>query len=126
VPRFSTVMGRLGREILITLLLLALGLVAVPAAVFHTGGMLFGPYEAGTEGLGNFYADLLDALNDGSYIAWVLVLAPWACVALLRVALALWRRAPSQARSSRAAGRRRQTPPRARVRRHVDDSASRA
>ena len=82
---------RLLRELLIGLVLLLLGVFLLPVAVFQLGGVLFGPYEAGSGGLGSFLDALFTALGQGEGAAWVLVLSPLGVVLLLRLGLWLLR-----------------------------------
>ena len=95
MSRPRTALRRLTRELLLACLLLIAGVGLLPAAVYHTGSRLFGPYELDGGGMGVFYAELLDQLADGSAVAWALVLSPWLCVSLCRLAVALWRARPA-------------------------------
>lgn len=90
-----TVLSRVTRELLLAVVLLIAGVALLPAAVYHTGSRLFGPYELDSGSMGVFYAELLDQLADGSLAAWALVLSPWLCVSLCRLAAALWRARPA-------------------------------
>lgn len=82
---------RLLRELLIALVLLLLGVLALPVAVFQLGGVLFGPYEAGSGGLSSFLDGLFDSLGQGEGAAWLLVLSPLGVVLMLRIGLWLLR-----------------------------------
>lgn len=79
------------REVLIALGLLLLGLVVLPVTVFQLGGVLFGPYEAGSGGLGSFLDALFASLRQPDGAAWLLVLSPLGVVLLLRIGLWLLR-----------------------------------
>jgi len=79
------------RELLITIVLLLIGVFLLPVAVFHLGGVLFGPYEAGSGGLGSFLDALFTALGQREGAAWVLVLSPLGVVLMLRLGLWLLR-----------------------------------
>lgn len=90
-----TALRRLTRELLLAVVLLTAGVGLLPAAVFHTGSRLFGPYELDGGSMSVFYAEVLDQLADGSLTVWALVLSPWLCVTLCRMAAALWRARPA-------------------------------
>ncbi len=76
------------RETLLALVLLAVGLFALPAAVYLVGQEIIGPYEAGLAG---FYDAIGNALIAGNPYAWILVLSPYLSVQLLRLLLRLRR-----------------------------------
>lgn len=76
------------RELLIALVLLLLGMLVLPVAVFQLGGALFGPYEGGSGALGSFLSALFISLGQGDGAAWILVLSPLGVVVMLR--LGLW------------------------------------
>ena len=67
-------------------ILLAIGLVLVPLAVFWTGTAVFGAYAEG--GLGDFLSRLASDLTSGSRALWFLVFAPYLVWQCLR--LSLW------------------------------------
>lgn len=77
---------RLLRESIIALLLLGVGLVALPLAVFYVGTAFFGAYEGGTGGAGSFLDAIFSALAGGDRGAWLLVLSPFVVITLLRMA----------------------------------------
>jgi hypothetical protein len=81
------------RELVIALVLLLAGLLLLPAAVYMTGQLLFGPYEGGG-GPGAFYRNLYAALGAGGLAAWLLVLSPLGVVTLARVAWGIFRARP--------------------------------
>ena len=81
------------RESIVAAVLLLIGALLVPVAVYQTGMLIFGEYGGGTMGdfLARFYADL----GSGGAL-WLLVLAPYLAYLLLR--LGLWgirRRSPA-------------------------------
>ncbi|MCC5861064.1 MAG: hypothetical protein JJT93_04040 [Gammaproteobacteria bacterium] len=78
--------NRLLGESLGVLVLLALGFVALPLAVYYVGSAFFGPYEGGTGGAGSFLGALFAALAAGDRGAWLLVLSPLLVITLLRLA----------------------------------------
>lgn len=90
-PRIGSIARR---ELVFALVLLVLGVLVLPAAVFGTGQVLFGAYEAG--GLGAFYADLFAALARGGLAAWLLVLSPLGVVVLARLAWRIFRARPER------------------------------
>lgn len=79
---------RVVRELLTALVLLVLGVLVLPLAVFQLGGLLFGAYEGGTGSLGSFFEALFEALGQRDTAAWLLVLSPLGMVLLLR--LGVW------------------------------------
>ena len=66
---------------------LAVGLFALPAAIFAVGGALLGPYGE-THRLGRFYGDFFGDLAEPSLRAWTIVLGPLALVSVLRLIFA--------------------------------------
>jgi hypothetical protein len=81
---------RLGKEAVLAALLLALGLLALPAAIFVVGRQIMGPYE-GENGLASLAGAIWTALGTGQPAAWALVLSPYLVVQLVRLALGLRR-----------------------------------
>lgn len=79
--------GRLRKELLIFGLMLFVGLVLLPMAIFETGQVLLGEYSDDGTGLGHLYGVLLKDLSKGRAAAWLLVLGPWLGVQLIRI---LW------------------------------------
>lgn len=78
------------RELSIAAGLLALGLIALPFAIYFVGQRLLGDYEGpGALGLAeNIWLDLL-ALHP---LTWLLVLTPYGIVQLARLMRRIWRR----------------------------------
>ena len=66
---------------------LAIGLFALPAAIFGVGGALLGPYGENA-GLGRFYGDFFGDLAEPSLRAWAIALGPLALVSVLRLIFA--------------------------------------
>jgi hypothetical protein len=81
---------RLRNEALLAVLLMAVGLLALPAAIFVVGGQIMGPYE-GENGLASLAGAIWTALGTGQPAAWTLVLSPYLVVQLFRLALGLRR-----------------------------------
>ena len=81
--------GRLKTEIIVFVILLAIGLVLVPLAVFWTGTAVFGAYAEG--GLGDFLSRLASDLTSGSRALWFLVFAPYLVWQCLRLVALAWR-----------------------------------
>ena len=77
----------LRRELLWLAVLLALGFLALPAAVYWVGAELLGEYRP-DGGMGRFYADLYAEVTGGNAWAWALLCGPWLGVTALRL---LWR-----------------------------------
>ena len=83
----------LRRELIIAAVVFAFGFFVLPLAIYWVGRELVGGYspEAGGMPLAeSIWADLLHF----RLAAWVLVLAPYGVVQLLRLARRLWRAAP--------------------------------
>lgn len=80
--------NRLLGECLLIIVLLLIGLIGLPLATFHAGGLILGAYEGGTGGAGSFLDAFYGALSAGDRGAWLLVLSPLGVVTLLRVARA--------------------------------------
>jgi hypothetical protein len=66
---------------------LAIGLFALPAAIFAVGGALLGPYGE-TGRLGRFYGDFFGDLAEPSLRAWAIALGPLALISVLRLIFA--------------------------------------
>jgi hypothetical protein len=77
------------RELLLAVLLLALGVIGLPALVFLVGQRILGDYEGGMTA---FYQTIGDALTRGNPFAWLLILSPLIVIEFLRVCLWLRRR----------------------------------
>jgi hypothetical protein len=70
------------RELTLTGVLLAIGLLVLPLSIFAVGQQVIGEYEGGIVGLmGAIWA----ALAGGQWPAWLLVLSPYVVVQLLRL-----------------------------------------
>ncbi|MGI9263795.1 MAG: hypothetical protein ACR2QU_02625 [Gammaproteobacteria bacterium] len=78
---------RLRKELTIFSIMVAIGLVVLPFAVFKTGEILLGEYSSEGQGIGHLYGDILRGLSAGDWTAWLLVLGPWLGIMLLRT---LW------------------------------------
>jgi hypothetical protein len=77
------------REAILFLVLLALGLVVLPAVIFIVGDAIFGEY--GGTGFGDFYGALLTDLVNINIAAWFVVLSPYFVWQLLRMTFAAFR-----------------------------------
>jgi len=75
------------RELTWLAVLLPLGFLALPAAVYVVGAELLGEYRP-DGGMGQFYGDLYAAVAAGDPWAWLLLSGPWLCITALRL---LWR-----------------------------------
>jgi hypothetical protein len=78
---------RLRFELIFNAVLLAIGLLLVPAAVFFTGQALLGEYSSDGNGMLSLYASIIQDMGQGRAAAWLLVLSPMLGITLLRV---LW------------------------------------
>lgn len=76
--------SRLRFELILGSALLAIGLFALPAAVFYVGSGLLGPYGE-KAGVGTFYADFFGDLASASGRAWALALGPLVLVSWVRL-----------------------------------------
>lgn len=91
--RFSQFFGRLtglpgwSREILLTVLVLAAGLVLMPVLVFYAGSSLLGRYEGAS--LEHMFQSVYAGLQAGSVASWIVLLGPYGLYLLFR-ALRLW------------------------------------
>ena len=81
---------RLRRELYILGGCLAAGLIVMPVCVYIAGTLTLGPYYSG--GWVAFFVDLFKGLFRGWWVAWVLVLGPYALVAFLRLTRQVYRR----------------------------------
>lgn len=87
----KSISSTLKRELIVAGVLIAIGLLVLPVAVYLVGQEVVGDYEsdAGLIGLlGQIWLDFV-SLEPG---AWLLVLSPYAIVQLLRFALLVKRR----------------------------------
>jgi len=85
----------LKRESLLLVILIAVGAVLLPAAVWFVGQAVFGAYADG--GFGSFYGALFARVAAGERSAWFLVLSPYLGVQTLRAMLLAWRLTQSRA-----------------------------
>ena len=81
-------------ELILALVLLAIGGLVVPVAVYWVGGLLAGEY-AGEGGIRQLFLSIWSDAGRGRLSAWVLFLAPYLAVQLIRLAWVLLR--PPQA-----------------------------
>jgi hypothetical protein len=77
-------------EIILAVALLAVGLLLVPAAVYWVGSAVVGDY-AGDGGAGALISKIWADAGRGRLTAWVLFLAPYLIVQLLRLSWAVMR-----------------------------------
>lgn len=84
---------RIGRELLILGCALAFGLLASPPLVWLVGQRAFGAYADG--GLQALARNFFRGLADGSFGFWLVGLAPYAVVLLIRALIAIFRYAPA-------------------------------
>jgi hypothetical protein len=84
------------RETVLLVILLLVGLAAIPIAVFWIGSQLLG--EFGGTGFAEFFGVLTTKLLEGEPGAWILVLSPYLGIQCLRLASLAWRtgRQPTQ------------------------------
>ena len=82
------------RELILLACALAVGVLAMPPLLWLVGTRTLGPYPGGGIGamLGNFFR----GLGGGSLGFWVVALAPYLFVTLLRALIALARLSPAE------------------------------
>jgi hypothetical protein len=77
--------ARVKYELKLAAVMLFIGLVPVPVAVYFVGQAVVGPYE-GASGLFGLIGQIGSDLAQARLAAWILVLSPYAIVQLLRAA----------------------------------------
>jgi len=84
---------KVGREVLILVCALAFGLLAMPPLLWFAGRRALGPYaDGGVEALAqNFF----QGLEKGSFAFWVVGLAPYLIVLLMRALFGIVRGLPT-------------------------------
>jgi len=85
---------RLRFELIFNGVLILIGLLLVPAAVFYTGQELLGEYATDGRGLLHLYASVLKDMGRGEPAAWALCLSPVLGITLLRLLWLPLRRRP--------------------------------
>lgn len=73
---------RLIHELYLFAILLFIGYIVLPVAIYFVGGAVFGAYE---DGYAAFFAGLTRNLAGLSGVYWFLVLSPWLSVQTLRL-----------------------------------------
>jgi hypothetical protein len=97
--RFSQFFGRLTqsrgwpREILLTVIALACGLLLMPVLIFYGGSSLLGRYEGAS--VQHMFQSLYVGLRTGSSASWIVLLGPYGLYLVFR-ALRLWWRASAK------------------------------
>ena len=86
----SEAMHPLKREAAVFAVLLGVGLLVLPLAVYVVGARIFGEYAPDADAL-TLAVDLWIALGRGSWAGWLLVLSPYLVIQALRLAGRLWR-----------------------------------
>jgi hypothetical protein len=83
----------LRRELIIAGVLAAIGLIALPLAIYFVGQRIVGPYGGeGTEGGSlDLSASIWAAMAGGDWAAWLLVLSPYVFVQLIRLSMRIAR-----------------------------------
>jgi hypothetical protein len=71
-------------EIIFASAWLAVGLFALPAAIYFVGVLMLGPYKPGA-GLMQFYTDFFGDLAEPTLRAWILALGPLILITLIRM-----------------------------------------
>jgi hypothetical protein len=76
----------LRRELVIAGILIPVGVLLLPIAIYFTGHALLGQYSDQGDGIGRLYADIFRDVGSGSPWAIALVLSPWLGLQILRLA----------------------------------------
>lgn len=84
--------GWIRRELTIAGILVPLGCLLLPLAIYHTGQSLLGQYSDSGEGVGRLYGDIFRDVASGSPAAILLILSPWLGLQALRLAMRPLRR----------------------------------
>lgn len=79
------------KEAILFVVLLFVGIVLLPLAVFLVGQSVFGAY--GGAGYGDFFGSISARLRGRDGVAWFLVLSPYLAWQCLRLTVRAWRRA---------------------------------
>ena len=84
---------RIKRELRLAAIGLAVTLLAMPTLIYVVGRNLLGPYADGAH-LGTFYGNFFRNLAAGISRTWILALAPYVLLSLLRIIFWRWGPAP--------------------------------
>ncbi len=87
----GTLSPEIQKEALLFFVLLFVGIVLLPVAVYYVGQAVFGAYAGA--GYGDFFGTISAKLRGLDGVAWFLVLSPylfWQCV---RLTILAWKRA---------------------------------
>jgi len=95
-PDAPTLTGKLGRELVVFAVFLAIGIVVMPCVIFAAGRASLGPYEHG--GVFALWRDFIAGLAAGSEAFWFVALAPYLLLWLLRAAHRLLHNPPGSLR----------------------------
>lgn len=83
-------LGRIIRkEFALLVILLFVGLVILPGAIYWVGQSLFGAY--GGYGYSGFFGTLSEKIRSGNVVTWFLVLTPYLVWQCLRLTSQAWR-----------------------------------
>lgn len=85
-----TIKQRLLKETALLSVLLFVGLVIVPIAIYFVGQTVFGDYAG--HGYRDFFSTLTAKIRSGNWVAWFLVLSPYIGWQVLRLLAAAWRK----------------------------------
>ena len=78
------------KELAVAAILLVVGMLGLPLAIYAVGQQVIGPY--GEEGdVVDLIAEIWSALREGQWAAWLLVLSPYVVIQLLRLTRLIWR-----------------------------------
>jgi hypothetical protein len=95
LPRdVADVRTSLRRELILLVGALVLGVLVVPPLLWLLGARALGPYPAG--GIGAIVANFFRGLAAGSLAFWVVALAPYLFIIVLRALIAVARGSPAE------------------------------
>lgn len=80
---------RATNETALLAVLLFVGIVLMPIAIYAVGRSVFGAY--GDAGFGGFFSMLSEKIRHGDAVAWFLVLSPYFAWQCLRLTACAWR-----------------------------------
>lgn len=86
----ATLRQSMTREVALFVILLFVGFVLMPIAIWFVGQALFDEY--GGSGFGDFFGTLSAKIRGGDRVAWFLVLSPYLAILSLRLMIWGWRK----------------------------------
>lgn len=87
--RYLAFKRRATKEIALLSVLLFVGVVVMPIAIFLVGKQFFGAY--GGHGYGDFFGTLSAKIRSGDIVAWFLIMSPYLAWQTLRLTAFGWK-----------------------------------